>query len=133
MTEEQQRQMDEARQAAEAANKQLETANRMIGSKNPANRASGCKQVAALAGGGALNALVQLMQTDPNYDVRIACTQALGTLGGAGRPAVRNVEAMMKMQPYQAPPAGATTEQLENEMKDGDWKRALRDTLAKIR
>jgi len=82
---------------------------------------------------GAVTALVTLMQTDASYDVRIACTQALGTLGGAARSAVPNVTAMMKAPPYQAPPAGATTEQLENEMKDGDYKRALRDTLAKIR
>ena len=133
MTEEQQKQMAEAQQQAEAANKQLEKANQLIGSKNPANRASGCRQVAALAGGGAVSALVQLMQTDPSYDVRIACTQALGSLGGAARPALPNMQAMLKQPPYQAPAANATATDLENEMKDGDYKRALRDALAKIR
>ena len=74
------------------------------------------------------------MQTDPSYDVRIACTQALGTLGGAAGRRCRNVEAMMKLQPYQAPPAGATT-RAARERDEGRRlaSRALRDTLAKIR
>jgi tetratricopeptide (TPR) repeat protein len=133
LNEEQQKQMAEAQQQAEEANKKIEAANRMLGSKTPATRSNGCRQVAALAGGGAVTALVQLIQTDPSYDVRIACTNALGSLGGAGRAAVRNVEAMMKQPPYQAPAAGATPTDLDNEMKDGDFKRALRDALAKIR
>ena len=125
--------MAEAQQAAEAANKQLEQANRMLGSKNPATRSAGCKQVASLAGGGAVSALVQLMQTDPSYDVRIACTQAHGSLGGAARAALPNVQAMLKLPRYQAPAANASATDLENEMKDGDLKGALRDALARIK
>ncbi len=129
------------RRQAEAAKKEYEELNRQARRRanapsaraTPANRAKGCKDVAALAGASALNALVQLMQTDPSYDVRIACTQALGSLGSAGRPAVRNVEAMQRLPKYQAPIAGATAQELDNEMKDDDWRRALRDTLAKIR
>jgi tetratricopeptide (TPR) repeat protein len=123
----------EAQAAAEEEQKKVEAANRMLGSKSPASRAAGCRQVAALAGGGAVPALVTLLQTDPSYDVRIACTQALGTLGGAARSAVRNVEAMLRQPNYQAPATGATAADLDNEMKDGDYRRALRDTLAKIR
>ena len=40
---------------------------------------------------------------------------------------------MLKLPPYQAPAAGASSEQLDAEMKDGDYKRALRDALAKIK
>jgi tetratricopeptide (TPR) repeat protein len=133
LTEEAQKQMAEAQQQAEEANKKIEAANRKLGSKNPATRSTGCREVAALAGGGAVTALVQLIQTDSSYDVRIACTNALGSLGAAGRPAVRNVEAMMKLPPYQAPASGASPTDLDNEMKDGDFKRALRDALQKIR
>ncbi len=129
-------QEEEARKAQldyEQATRRLEAANRALGSRSPANRAKGCREIAALAGGSSLNALVQLMQTDPSYDVRIACTQALGTLGAAARPAVRNVEAMQRLPKYQAPIVNATNEEINNEMKDDDWRRALRDTLAKIR
>ena len=133
VTEEQLARMRDEQQAAEEANKKLEAANRMLGSKNPANRSQGCGTVASLAGGGAVSALVTLMQTDPNYDVRIACTRALGSLGGAARTALPNVQAMLKLPPYQAPAAGASSEQLDAEMKDGDYKRALRDALAKIK
>jgi superkiller protein 3 len=122
----------EQQQAAEEANKRLEAANRLIGSRTAANRARGCREVAALAGGGAISALVQLMQTDPDYDVRIACTQAIGSLGAGGRPAVRNVEAMLK-QPAYEPPINASEQEMQNMMKDGDYRRALRDTLAKIK
>jgi len=72
------------------------------------------------------------MQTDQSYDVRIACTVALGSLGGSARAAVRNVDAMLKLPPYEAPPV-ATQQELDNQMKDGDWRRELRNTLAKIR
>jgi superkiller protein 3 len=116
----------------EKRSRQLEAANRNLGSRNPATRSKACKDVAALAGSSAVSALVQLMQTDSNYDVRIACTQALGSLGAAGRPGVRNVEAMLKL-PVLDFGVYPTPEQTELQMKDGDWRRALRDTLAKIR
>ncbi len=132
-TAEQQAAQEKAQKEYEEANRRLAGASRALGSGNAANRARGCREVAALAGASALNALVQLMQTDPSYDVRIACTQALGTLGAGGRPAVRNVEAMQRLPKYQAPIGNATPQDLDNEMKDDDWRRALRDTLAKIR
>jgi hypothetical protein len=133
LSEEQVKAAEKEQEDYEKRNKQLEGANRNLGSRNAANRSKACRDVAALAGGGAVSALVQLMQTDQSYDVRIACTQALGSLGAAARPAVRNVEAMIRQQPYEAPAAGATDEQLNNQMKDGDWRRVLRDTLQKIR
>jgi len=72
------------------------------------------------------------MQTDPSYDVRIACTNAIGSLAAAGRPAVRNVEAMLRLPPLD-PGINASQQDLENSMKDADFKRALRDALAKIK
>ncbi len=120
-------------QAYEESKKKLDQATRDMNSKNPANRAKGCRDVASLAGASALSALVILIQTDPSYDVRIACTQALGSLGAGARPAVRNIEAMLKLPPYQANPVSPTSADLDNEMKDGDFRRALRDALAKIR
>jgi hypothetical protein len=72
------------------------------------------------------------MQTDPDYDVRIAATQAIGSLGGAARSAVKNVEGMLRQPPYE-PPINATPQEMENSMKDADYRRALRDALAKIK
>ncbi len=132
-SEEERKAAEDAQKEYEKRNRDLERANALIGSKNPDNRSNGCRQVAALAGGGAVTALVTLMQTDPNYDVRIACTNALGSLGAAGRSAVPNILALQKLPPYQAPAVGASKEQFDAEMKDGDFKRALRDALAKIR
>jgi len=72
------------------------------------------------------------MQTDADYDVRIACTNALGSLGAAARPALRNVEAMIKQPPCEAG-VNAPQAQIEACFKDGDYRRALRDALARIK
>jgi len=132
MTEEQlaaardQQQKDSERQA------QFDRANNGTRSKSAATRASSARQLAALAGGEAVPVLVYLMQTDPDYDVRIAATQAIGSLGGAARSAVKNVEGMLRQPPYE-PPINATPQEMENSMKDADYRRALRDALAKIK
>ena len=77
-------------------------------------------------------ALISLMQTDPNYDVRIAACQALGSLGGAARARpCPNIDGMLRQPPYE-PPINASPEQLDDQMKDGDYRRALRDAKAKI-
>lgn len=133
LNEEQMKAAEAAQQEYEENKKKLDRANALIGSKAAGNRAKGCRDVTAVAGASAVSVLVQLMQSDSSYDVRIACTQALGSLGAAARPAVRNVEAMLRQEPYTAPAAGATTIEMDNEMKDGDWRRALRDTLQKIK
>ena len=67
-----------------------------------------------------------------NYDVRIAATNALGSLGGVARKAVPNVEGVLRQGPYEAP-INASTEQLNNQMKDGDYRKALRAALARIK
>jgi HEAT repeat protein len=74
---------------------------------------------------------VVLMQSDPNFNVRIAAAQSLGALGPAARAALPNIDGMLR-QPAYEPPINATAEQLEAQMKDGDYRRALRDAKAKI-
>jgi tetratricopeptide (TPR) repeat protein len=126
--------MEEARkaqQAYEAQTKLLEQANNAVRARNPATRARACSQLVQAAGAGALNALVSLMQADPNFDVRIACTNALGSLGPAGKAALPNIDAMIRQDPYDCG-VNCTPEQLDAQMKDGDFRRALRDARAKI-
>ena len=67
----------------------------------------------------------------PNYDVRIAACQALGSLGPAARSALPNIDGVLRQPPYE-PPINATAEQLDAQMKDGDYRRCLRDAKAKI-
>jgi tetratricopeptide (TPR) repeat protein len=118
-------------QAWEERNKKLEAANNAMRSRNPATRARAARDIASAAGPDAVPALVVLMQSDPNFDVRIAATNALGSLGPAARSALPNIDAMLRQPPYE-PPINATTEQLDAQMKDGDYKRALRDARARI-
>ena len=86
----------------------------------------------AAAGADSVPALVSMMQTDPNFDVRIAATNALGALGPAAKAALPNIDGMLRQPDYTAPVGTATAEQLDAEMKAGDYKRALRDARAKI-
>jgi hypothetical protein len=73
-----------------------------------------------------------MMQTDPNFVVRIAATNALGALGPAAKSALPNIDGMLRQPDYTAPTANATAEELDAEMKAGDYKRALRNARAKI-
>jgi HEAT repeat protein len=118
-------------QAYEERAKQVEAADNASRSKNPATRARASRDLAQFAGPSAVPALVFLMQSDPNYDVRIAATQALGSLGPAARSALPNIDGVLRQAPYE-PPINATAEQLDAQMKDGDYRRALRDAKAKI-
>ena len=126
--------IDKARaeqQAYEERSKKLETANNAIRSRNPQTRIKAVQQLVAAAGADAVPALVVVMQTDPNYDVRIAATNALGALGPAAKSALPNIDGMLRQPPYE-PPINANAEQLDAQMKDGDYRRALRDARAKI-
>ena len=42
-----------------------------------------------------------------------------------------NIDGVLRQAPYE-PPINATAEQLDAAMKDGDYRRALRDAKAKI-
>jgi tetratricopeptide (TPR) repeat protein len=131
LTEEQMQKAQAEQQAWEERNKKIEAANNALRSKNSATRARAAHDIAGLAGPDAVPPLVALMQSDPNFDVRIAAAQSLGALGPAARAALPNIEGMLR-QPAYEPPINATAEQLEAQMKDGDYRRALRDAKAKI-
>ena len=128
--EEMERLKEEQQKDAERA-RRLDAANNAVRSKNPATRARGARDL-ALAGPGAVDTLIYLMQADPDWRVRIAAAKALGSLGSAARKAVPNIEGILRQDPYQAPVAGASNEQLNNEMLDGDYRKALREALARI-
>jgi tetratricopeptide (TPR) repeat protein len=132
LTEEQIAEAQREQQAWEERNKKIEAADNASRSGNPANRARGARDLAALAGPNAVPVLVHLMQTDPNYDVRIAATNALGSLGPAARSALPNIDGMMRQPRYAAPIGSATAEQLDAEMKDGDYRKALAEARARI-
>ena len=132
MSEEQLQAARELQQKDSERQAQLDRANNGARAKSAGTRASSARQLATLAGGDAVPTLVYMMQTDPDYDVRIAATNALGSLGGAARSAVKNIEGMLRQPPYE-PPLNATPQEMENSMKDADYRRALRDALAKIK
>ncbi len=125
-------QAEEDRKKTEELAKKIDRAMRALNSKTPANRSRGCREIVTIVGRNATATLVQLIQNDPNYDVRITCTEALGSLGAGARSAVPNLRALIGQDPYVAPVVGATKEQLDAELKDGDFRRALRDALQKI-
>ncbi len=131
VTEEQMEKAQREQQAYEERAKKIEAADNASRSKNPATRARAAKDLAPLAGPSAVPALIFLMQSDPNYDVRISACQALGSLGSAARSALPNIDGVLRQDPYE-PPLNATAEQLDAQMKDGDYRRCLRDAKAKI-
>lgn len=131
LTEEQMEKAQAEQQAYEERSKKVEAADNASRSKNPASRARAARDLASLAGPSAVPQLTYLMQSDPNYDVRIAATQALGSLGPAARSALPNIDGVLRQPPYDCG-INCTTEQLDAQMKDGDYKRALRDAKAKI-
>jgi tetratricopeptide (TPR) repeat protein len=110
----------------------LAAAANAVRSRNPARRAQGARDLGRFGGKDFVDELIYLMQTDQNYDVRIAATRALGSLGRAARKAIPNIEGMLAQPPYD-PPLVATEEQLEMQMKDGDYRKAMRDALRRIR
>lgn len=123
-------QADQRREAERA--RRIETANNAVRARNPATRSRAARELASLAGPDAVDVLIYMMQADKDYDVRIAATQALGSLGGAARKAVPNIEGLLRQAPYEAP-INATKEDMDNMMKDGDYRRALRDALQRIK
>ena len=49
----------------------------------------------------------------------------------AARSALPNIDGLLRQPPYE-PPINATQEQLDAQMKDGDYRRCLRDAKARI-
>jgi tetratricopeptide (TPR) repeat protein len=120
----------EEQQKEAEVSRRIQAANDAVRSKNPAVRARGARDL-AMAGAPAVDNLTYLMQADPDYDVRIAAARALGSLGSAAKKAVPNIEGILRQPPYEAP-INATPEQLNNQMRDGDYRKALREALQKI-
>jgi len=131
LSEEQMAKAQADQQEYEERAKKVEAADNASRSKSPATRARAAKDLASLAGPSAVPALIFLMQSDPSYDVRIAACQSLGSLGGAARSALPNIDGVLRQDPYE-PPINATPEQLDTAMKDGDYRRCLRDAKARI-
>ena len=71
------------------------------------------------------------MQLDPDYDVRISACRAIGSLGPGGRQALPNIDGILRQEPYD-PGINPTEEQLRAQMKDGDYRRCLRDAKANV-
>jgi tetratricopeptide (TPR) repeat protein len=131
VTEEQMAKAQAEQQAYEERAKKVEAADNAARSKSSATRARAARDLASLAGPSAVPTLIFLMQSDGNYDVRISACQALGSLGSAARQALPNIDGVLRQPPYE-PPINATAEQLDAQMKDGDYRRCLRDAKAKI-
>jgi tetratricopeptide (TPR) repeat protein len=120
----------EEQQKEAERNRRIQAANDAVRSKNPAVRARGARDL-AMAGAAAVDNLIYLMQADPDWNVRIAATKALGSLGPVARKAVPHIEGILRQEGYDPGPLG-TPEQLDRQMVDGDYRKALRETLLKI-
>ena len=120
-----------AEEESEAQKRRIDAANRDLGSRSAASRIRGIGALVAAVGGGAVPNVTALMQQDESYDVRIAACQALASLGGAARAALPNIDGILRQDPYN-PGINPAAEQLELQMKDGDYRRCLRDARAKI-
>jgi tetratricopeptide (TPR) repeat protein len=131
LTEEQMADAQRQQQEYEQRAKQVEAADNASRSKNPETRARAARDLARLAGANAVPALIFLMQSDPNYGVRIAACQSLASLGGGARAALPNIDGLLRQPPYE-PPIDATQEQLDAQMKDGDYRACLRDAKTRI-
>ena len=132
MSREQMEQAQKAQDEYEEQKRKIDGANRDLGSKSPANRIRGINTIVNVAGANPVPALISLMQLDPSYDVRIAACQAIGSLGPNARSALPNIDGLLRQPPYTAPQGTANAEQLDAEMKDGDYRRCLRDAKAKV-
>jgi tetratricopeptide (TPR) repeat protein len=131
MTEAQMAAAQAEQQAYEERAKKVEVANNAVRSRNPQTRIRAARDLASLAGGEAVPTLIYLMQTDTDYDVRITAANLLGNLGSAARSAIPNIQGLLRQPPYEAP-INASQQEMDNMMKDGDYRRALRDALQKI-
>ena len=132
LTEQQMARVREQQKKAAERQQKLNTVNNAVRSRNPGVRARGAGDLAALAGSGAVDHLIYMMQTDNSYDVRIAATRALGSLGRGARKAVPNLQGLLAQPPYEAP-INATSEQLDNQMKDFDYRKAMQNALNRIK
>ena len=121
-----------AQAADQARQRAVESAIAGAASKSPEVRAAAARDLASLVGRGAVDALIYMMQTDPDYDVRIAATHALARLGPTASKAIPNIEGILRQPPYE-PPVTATPAELDLKMKDYDYRKALDAARLRIR
>ena len=76
--------------------------------------------------------LIFLMRSDPDWNVRIVAAKSLGALGPPAQKSVPHIEGILRQDQYVAPLGNPTDEQLNDEMLDGDFRKALREALGKI-
>jgi hypothetical protein len=74
--------------------------------------------------------LTYMLVNDKDYGVKIAVANALGGFGPAAKKAVPHLKQIMSLQPVVNP--NASPEEVNQEMRLADLKRACRDALAKI-
>jgi hypothetical protein len=107
-----------------------EQAEAAVRSKNPGQRARGCRDLAAMTGPDSVSMLTFMMQSDNDYSVREACTSALGSLGAGAKSALPNLRAMLNHTCNDS--LSQTPAEMEISMKCADFKRAVRDALPKV-
>jgi len=133
LKEERERLREEQRAAAERA-QGANVSFAATRSQDPTRRAQGARDLARYAGAdaNAVDALIFLMQTDNSYDVRIAAAKALASLGPGARKAIPNIRGILAQDPYTAPLEDPTQDEMDMEMKDYDYRKAMREALARI-
>ncbi|MCG6925225.1 MAG: tetratricopeptide repeat protein [Acidobacteria bacterium] len=125
--------LDEQRKANDRAQK-LTAALGATRSQDPGRRALGARDLARHGGADpdVVDALTYLVQMDDSYDVRIAAAVALGSLGPGAQKAVPNIRGILAQEPYTAPLENPTQAEMDMEMKDYDYRKALREALKRI-
>jgi tetratricopeptide (TPR) repeat protein len=131
-SEEEMRKAEQEREKERETYAKYEQANQLVRSKNALQRVSGIRSLCSLAGADCVSTAVFVMQNDPDYGVREQAAIAVGSLGPAAKSAIPNLKACMVQPKYEPPVSGATNEQLEASMKQGDLIRACRDALGKV-
>lgn len=121
---------EKERQAALQAQAKAERINQQLSSPNAATRTGALRDLVALGPADAVPMLTYMLVNDKDYGVRIAVANALGGFGPAAKKAVPHLKQLMSLQPVVNP--NASKEEMDQEMRLADLKRACRDALAKI-
>jgi tetratricopeptide (TPR) repeat protein len=127
-TEEDIRKAEEERKAAQRQQAKLDELNDAIRSPSAATRARAAHDLVPF-GSDAVPTLLWLL-TDKTWEVRNAACSALGAIGPNAKRAVPTLKAILA-QPQTVNPFASAQEQ-QDEMREGDFRKICRDSLAKI-
>jgi protein O-GlcNAc transferase len=122
----------EAFEKAQAKYAELEAINDNLRSNSPAVRKRALGDLARKAGAEAVGTLNYYLQTDKDYGVRKAAAQALGTLGGAARPALQTLRFIVGAGLGCDAPIIATPQQVQDEIDCKELKREAAAAISKI-